>query len=146
MAPLGAAVDLVDDQAGKSSHSVHLLQLGHEAFTLGQFLWGHEQKSQRCRFVYHGILDGGDLVFVSGGIQHRGVYVVVFQSNDLVLHQGHQRGDNQGHTYQNIITSVNFISCRKKIQQNTNKRMHISVADPKLILSVHFRMNNLWRE
>ena len=57
MSPLWAAMDFIYDQSCKSPSLIHLLQFGHEAFTLCQFFWSHIQQLQGRILIYHGILN-----------------------------------------------------------------------------------------
>lgn len=87
MSPLGTAMNFIYNKARKSAHCVHLLQLCHEAFTFGQLFRGHIQKFHGRCFICHGVLDCRHSISVCGGIQHHRINVVVFQRNNLILHE-----------------------------------------------------------
>lgn len=87
MSPLGTAMNFIYNKARKSAHCVHLLQLCHEAFTFGQLFRGHIQKFHDRCFICHGVLDCRHSISICGGIQHHSINFVVFQRDNLILHE-----------------------------------------------------------
>ncbi|RUS89901.1 hypothetical protein EGW08_002342, partial [Elysia chlorotica] len=56
VAPLGAAVNLINDDPRQAPETVAFLQAVHEALALGQFLGRHVQKFQPGALIHHLIL------------------------------------------------------------------------------------------